>query len=147
MLGYLVKLLVHSGVTRYLEFKSVEASFVYKRGNKILKVPSSPQEAFTTSKLERLYNDIHSSLLGGTSLLPRQNMQSILYFNLALCLAPLDGLVVGTLCSLLSVGALRVTSVCPLTGLLGLFEKRRLKNFLEFVRDYDEGNPKTHQGT
>lgn len=77
--GYLVKLLVHSGVTRYLEFKSVEASFVYKKGSKILKVPSSPQEVFTTS-------------------------------------------------------------------LIGLFEKRRLKNFLEFVRDYDESNPKTQQG-
>ena len=45
-----MKLLVHSGVTRYLEFKSVEASFVYKKGSKILKVPSSPQEVFTTSK-------------------------------------------------------------------------------------------------
>ena len=52
--GYLVKLLVHSGVTRYLEFKSVEASFVYKKGSKILKVPSSPQEAFTTSGLGTL---------------------------------------------------------------------------------------------
>lgn len=62
--GYLVKLLVHSGVTRYLEFKSVEASFVYKKGNKILKVPSSPQEAFTTSELVWSCNDIHGWLLG-----------------------------------------------------------------------------------
>lgn len=62
--GYLVKLLVHSGVTRYLEFKSVEASFVYKKGNKILKVPSSPQEVFTTSELVRPCNDIHGWLLG-----------------------------------------------------------------------------------
>ena len=36
--------------------------------------------------------------------------------------------------------------VCLSAGIIGLFEKRRLKNFLEFVRDYDEANPKTQQG-
>uniref|UniRef100_A0A915E4B5 Rab GDP dissociation inhibitor n=1 Tax=Ditylenchus dipsaci TaxID=166011 RepID=A0A915E4B5_9BILA len=30
--GALVKLLIHTGVTRYLEFKSIEGSFVYKVG-------------------------------------------------------------------------------------------------------------------
>lgn len=35
--GSLVKLLIHTGVTRYLEFKSVEGSYVYK-GGKIAKV-------------------------------------------------------------------------------------------------------------
>lgn len=30
--GSLVKLLIHTGVTRYLEFKSVEGSYVYKGG-------------------------------------------------------------------------------------------------------------------
>jgi Rab GDP dissociation inhibitor len=35
--GQLVKLLIHTGVTRYLEFKSVEGSYVYK-GGKISKV-------------------------------------------------------------------------------------------------------------
>lgn len=35
--GLLVKLLIHTGVTRYLEFKSVEGSYVYK-GGKISKV-------------------------------------------------------------------------------------------------------------
>lgn len=35
--GQLVKLLIHTGVTRYLEFKSVEGSYVYK-GGKIAKV-------------------------------------------------------------------------------------------------------------
>ena len=48
--GQLVKLLIHSGVTRYLEFKSVEGSYVFKKGGKIHKVPSNEQEALSTSK-------------------------------------------------------------------------------------------------
>ena len=30
--GILVKLLIHTGVTKYLEFKSLEGSYVYKHG-------------------------------------------------------------------------------------------------------------------
>ena len=37
-----------SGVTRYLEFKSVEGSYVYK-GGKIYKVPADEKEALGTS--------------------------------------------------------------------------------------------------
>lgn len=47
--GQLVKLLIHSGVTRYLEFKSVEGSYVYKKGGKIHKVPSNESEALSSS--------------------------------------------------------------------------------------------------
>ncbi|XP_071491403.1 rab GDP dissociation inhibitor beta-like [Diadema antillarum] len=47
--GQLVKLLIHSGVTRYLEFKSVAGSYVYKKGGKIHKVPASEKEALATS--------------------------------------------------------------------------------------------------
>ena len=46
--GELVKLLILSGVTRYLEFKSVEGSYVYK-GGKIYKVPADEKEALATS--------------------------------------------------------------------------------------------------
>lgn len=46
--GQLVKLLIHTGVTRYLEFKSIEGSYVYK-GGKIYKVPADETEALTTS--------------------------------------------------------------------------------------------------
>lgn len=42
--GQLVKLLIHTGVTRYLEFKSCEGSYVYK-GGKISKVPADEREA------------------------------------------------------------------------------------------------------
>jgi Rab GDP dissociation inhibitor len=47
--GQLVKLLIHSGVTRYLEFKSVEGSYVYRKGGKIHKVPSNESEALGSS--------------------------------------------------------------------------------------------------
>ena len=49
--GSLVKLLIHTGVTRYLEFKSVEGSYVYKAG-KIYKVPADEKEALTSSEFE-----------------------------------------------------------------------------------------------
>lgn len=49
--GKLVKLLIHSGVTRYLEFKSVDGSYVYGKSGKISKVPSTEAEALSSSKL------------------------------------------------------------------------------------------------
>lgn len=45
--GSLVKLLIHTGVTRYLEFKSIEGSYVYK-GGKISKVPVDQKEALAS---------------------------------------------------------------------------------------------------
>lgn len=42
--GNLTKMLLHTKVTRYLEFKSIDGSYVYK-GGKILKVPATPEEA------------------------------------------------------------------------------------------------------
>lgn len=47
--GSLVKLLIHTGVTRYLEFKSIEGSYVCKAG-KVYKVPADEMEALSTSK-------------------------------------------------------------------------------------------------
>jgi len=46
--GILVKLLVRTDVTRYLDFKVVDCSYVFK-DKKIHKVPSSPTEAATSS--------------------------------------------------------------------------------------------------
>lgn len=48
LLGDLVGLLIKSGVTRYLEFKSVEGSYVYK-DQKLYKVPADEKEALATS--------------------------------------------------------------------------------------------------
>lgn len=76
--GNLTKMLLHTGVTKYLDFKSIAGSFVYKDG-KILKVPATPKEA-----------------LG--------------------------------------------------SPLMGLFEKRRFRNFLMFIDTYNPTNPATHAG-
>ncbi|RMX59346.1 hypothetical protein pdam_00014019 [Pocillopora damicornis] len=46
--GDLVKYLIESGVTRYLEFKQVEGSYVYK-DKKLFKVPADEKEALATS--------------------------------------------------------------------------------------------------
>jgi len=46
--GNLVKVLLHTKVTKYLDFKSVGGSFVVKDG-KVAKVPSTPAEALSSS--------------------------------------------------------------------------------------------------
>lgn len=46
--GQLVKLLIHTGVTKYLEFKVVDGSYVYK-GQKISKVPADEREALSSN--------------------------------------------------------------------------------------------------
>ena len=63
-------------MTRYLEFKSIEGSYVMGKSGKISKVPADEKEALTSD-------------------------------------------------------------------LMGLFEKRRFKNFLVFVQDFNEEDPKT----
>ncbi|KAG5457095.1 MAG: GDP dissociation inhibitor, partial [Olpidium bornovanus] len=76
--GELVKVLTHTDVTRYLEFKQVVGSFVYREG-RISKVPASEIEAVKSP-------------------------------------------------------------------LMGLFEKRRAKKFFEFIQDWKDADPETHQG-
>lgn len=73
--GKLVKILLHSKVTRYLEFKSVDGSYVFKDG-KVQKVPATPAEALNSS-------------------------------------------------------------------LMGFFEKRKFRNFLNFLSVYDKDKPST----
>lgn len=46
--GNMVRMLVHTNVTKYLEFKLVEGSFVYTAGRPH-KVPGTPREAMTSS--------------------------------------------------------------------------------------------------
>ena len=44
--GQLVKVLIHTGVHNYMEFKAVDGSFVYSsRASKICKVPATPEDA------------------------------------------------------------------------------------------------------
>jgi len=74
--GKLVNMLLHTDVTRYLEFKSIEGSYVQK-DKSISKVPATEKEALSSN-------------------------------------------------------------------LMGLFEKKRFKDFLTFVTEYEIDNPKTH---
>lgn len=76
--GELTNILVHTEVTRYIEFKQIGGSYVYRNG-RIAKVPATEMEAVRSS-------------------------------------------------------------------LMGIFEKRRMKNFLTFIANYDEDNKSTHQG-
>lgn len=76
--GEMTKMLVHTDVTRYLEFKQIAGSYVL-RDNRIAKVPATEMEAIKSP-------------------------------------------------------------------LLGLFEKRRARNFFLWVQGYNEENPSTHQG-
>ena len=74
--GKLVKILLHTKVTRYLEFKSVDGSYVFKDG-KVQKVPATPAEALNSS-------------------------------------------------------------------LMGFFEKRKFRNFLMFIANYEKDKPSTY---
>lgn len=76
--GELTKILVHTDVTRYLEFKQIAGSHVYRDG-RIAKVPSNEAEAIRSS-------------------------------------------------------------------LMGLFEKRRARNFFLYIQGWKEDDPSTHQG-
>eukprot|EP00475_Leptophrys_vorax_P041501 TRINITY_DN78254_c0_g1_i1.p1 TRINITY_DN78254_c0_g1~~TRINITY_DN78254_c0_g1_i1.p1 ORF type:complete len:449 (+),score=138.77 TRINITY_DN78254_c0_g1_i1:65-1411(+) len=76
--GNLVKLLLYTQVTRYLQFKSVAGSFVVKDGS-VHKVPATPSEALNSS-------------------------------------------------------------------LMGLFQKNKYKNFLQWINDYKQDEPKTQKG-
>ncbi|CAH8519244.1 unnamed protein product [Schistosoma rodhaini] len=49
--GKLVQILVHTGVTRYLEFRSVEGSYVYHSGS-VYKVPCNESEALSTKLMD-----------------------------------------------------------------------------------------------
>ena len=46
--GELVDILVHTDVTRYLEFQQIAGSFVYRQGSGICKVPATEYEALTS---------------------------------------------------------------------------------------------------
>lgn len=77
--GLLTKMLIHTDVTRYIDFKSVEGSYVWKSGGKVFKVPANEREALSSS-------------------------------------------------------------------LMGLFEKRRFRNFLLWAHDFDASKPETYKG-
>ncbi|CAA7403704.1 unnamed protein product [Spirodela intermedia] len=76
--GTLVRVLIHTDVTKYLSFKAVDGSYVFNKG-KVHKVPATDMEALRSP-------------------------------------------------------------------LMGLFEKRRARNFFIYVQNYKEDDPRTHEG-
>ena len=91
-----MKLLIHTGVTRYLEFKCIEGSYVYKN-QKIYKVPADEREALSS-------------------------------------------------CKNMNCHEMKITSISSFcAALMGLFEKRRFRNLLVWVNEYDEKDPKTYK--
>ena len=60
--GKLVQLLIHTNVTRYLEFKSVEGSYVLK-GGQVYKIPSNATEALNTKLLGITQKNKYRSML------------------------------------------------------------------------------------
>ncbi|XP_039144977.1 guanosine nucleotide diphosphate dissociation inhibitor At5g09550-like [Dioscorea cayenensis subsp. rotundata] len=76
--GALVRILIRTNVTQYLNFKAVDGSFVYNK-KKIYKVPANDVEALKST-------------------------------------------------------------------LMGLFEKRRARKFFIYIQDYEENDPKSHEG-
>ncbi|KAG5041078.1 hypothetical protein JHK85_013554 [Glycine max] len=76
--GNLVRVLIHTDVTKYLYFKAVDGSYVFNKG-KVHKVPANDMEALKSP-------------------------------------------------------------------LMGLFEKRRARKFFIYVQNYNESDPKTHEG-
>ncbi|XP_055509389.1 rab GDP dissociation inhibitor beta [Leucoraja erinacea] len=60
--GQLVKMLLYTEVTRYLDFKVVEGSYVYKKG-KIYKVPSTETEALASNLLSFMEKNRYRKLL------------------------------------------------------------------------------------
>jgi len=61
--GVLVKLLLKTGVTKYLEFQSVQGSYVYK-DKKIHKVPCSKSEALSSSLMGMFEKKRFADLIG-----------------------------------------------------------------------------------
>jgi len=94
--GKLVKILLHSKVTRYLEFKSIDGSYVFKDG-KVQKVPGVKR--------------------------------NLLIFIILFVLTPL--IVAATPQEALN------------SSLMGFFEKRKFRNFLIFLSNYDKDKPST----
>lgn len=53
--GQLVKVLIHTGVHNYMEFKAVDGSFVYSsKASKICKVPATPEDAMKSSLMSMM---------------------------------------------------------------------------------------------
>lgn len=110
--GSLVRVLIHTDVTKYLYFKAVDGSFVYSKGK------------------------VHFFSFFGV-VVRCQLLVSRLFVYLTYSSHLLDE----------QVHKVPATDMEALKSpLMGIFEKRRARKFFIYVQDYNESDPKTHEG-
>ena len=110
--GTLVRILIHTDVTKYLNFKAVDGSYVYNKGKVrwLIKFLLSNQSNVTDNvKFQR------GSMINNYGLVQIHKVPAT------------------------DVEALK-------SPLMGLFEKRRARKFFIYVQDYEENDPKSHEG-
>ena len=114
--GTLVRTLIHTDVTKYLSFKAVDGSYVFSKG----KVMSQAQT--------------HPSYPCGSNLCWISH-KWLLYCNYI------------ALLRFHQIHKVPATDMEALKSpLMGIFEKRRARNFFVYVQNYNEADPVTHQG-
>lgn len=118
--GALVRVLIHTDVTKYLNFKAVDGSFVYNKG----KVWWLTSIHITQCRFIYDLYEIYATLF--ISFLPELTNDFSILFQIHKVPAN-------------DVEALK-------SPLMGLFEKRRARKFFIYVQDYDETDPKSHEG-
>ncbi|THG00730.1 hypothetical protein TEA_003962 [Camellia sinensis var. sinensis] len=162
--GGLVRVLIHTDVTKYLNFKAVDGSFVYNKG-KIHKVPATDVEAlksplmglFEKRRARKFFiyvqdyeeNDpkSHEGLDLNKFMMANGGLVRVLihtdvtkYLNFK----AVDGSFVYNKGKIHKVPATDVEALK--SPLMGLFEKRRARKFFIYVQDYEENDPKSHEG-
>lgn len=97
--GTLVRVLIHTSVTKYLNFKAVDGSYVFNKG-KVLAYSYHLLATFFCKLL--VFFQVHK--------VPATDVEALK------------------------------------SPLMGLFEKRRARKFFIYVQDYDDSDPKSHEG-
>ena len=141
--GMLVKMLIHTDVTRYLEFKSVEGSYVWKKGGKVSRVIFY-ESAVLSCCIQRVLSAscilflldiacIHTYIYIRSPEVSHNHPSIHPFIHLSLTqLTYLSSI------QLPQIYKVPVTEVEALaTSLMGIFEKRRFRNFLVWVHEFD----------
>lgn len=115
--GQLVKMLLYTEVTRYLDFKVVEGSFVYK-GGKIYKVPSTETEALASSECGSPGPENHGDRVVTQSRAPLVQITFPMRYQKPPCCLP------------------RTAPSCASHWLLGGKSKRRCVEGASFLKDF-----------
>lgn len=114
--GALVRVLIHTNVTKYLMFKAVDGSYVYNKG-----------KVFLCCRVWPMLSLLHIPFL-----YKKLNVEPNLNFVVML---------------MHQIHKVPATDMEALKSpLMGFFEKRRARTFFSYVHNYNESDPKTHEG-